>query len=209
MDFLVFSLIAYLLGSIPSAVWIGQKYYGVDVRTEGSKNAGATNTFRVLGKKAGIIVLLMDVAKGVLAVTLPVIFNALGTFNWSNNEVIHVQLLAAILAILGHVFPLFAGFKGGKGVATSLGVIVAIHPMTALVCFLLFFIVFLIFNYVSLGAIFAAIAFPLVIQFVFKETDFWLNLFSVVLGVAVIVAHKKNIKRLIKGEENKMRLFKK
>ena len=209
MEFLIFSLIAYLLGSIPSAVWIGQKYYGIDVRTEGSKNAGATNTFRVLGKKAGIIVLLMDVAKGVLSVTLPIIFNALGAFNWSNNEVIHFQLLAAILAILGHVFPLFAGFKGGKGVATSLGVIVAIHPMTALVCFLLFFIVFLIFNYVSLGAIFAAIAFPLVIQFVFKETDFWLNLFSVVLGVAVIVAHKKNIKRLIKGEESKMRLFKK
>jgi glycerol-3-phosphate acyltransferase PlsY len=209
MEFLIFSLIAYLLGSIPSAVWIGQKYYGIDVRTEGSKNAGATNTFRVLGKKAGIIVLLMDVAKGVLSVTLPIIFNALGAFNWSNNEVIHFQLLAAILAILGHVFPLFAGFKGGKGVATSLGVIVAIHPMTAVVCFLLFFIVFLIFNYVSLGAIFAAIAFPLVIQFVFKETDFWLNLFSVVLGVAVIVAHKKNIKRLIKGEESKMRLFKK
>lgn len=209
MEFLVFSLIAYLLGSIPSAVWIGQKYYGVDVRSEGSKNAGATNTFRVLGKKAGVIVLLMDIAKGGLAVTLPIIINNLGDFYWSDNDVIHVQLLAAISAILGHVFPLFAKFKGGKGVATSLGVIIAIHPMTAIVCFILFFIVFLIFNYVSLGAICAAIAFPIVIHFVFEETDFWLNTFSVFLGVAVIIAHKKNIKRLIKGEESKMRLFKK
>ena len=172
MEFILFSLLAYFLGSIPSAVWIGRTYYGVDVRNEGSKNAGATNTFRVLGKKAGIIVLLMDIAKGVLAVTLPIIINDLGDFLWDDNEVIHFQLVAAISAILGHVFPLFAGFKGGKGVATSLGVIVAIHPMTAVICFILFFIVFLIFNYVSLGAICASIAFPIVIHFVFKETDF-------------------------------------
>lgn len=209
MEFILFSLLAYFLGSIPSAVWIGRTYYGVDVRNEGSKNAGATNTFRVLGKKAGIIVLLMDIAKGVLAVTLPIIINDLGHFLWGDNEIIHLQLVAAISAILGHVFPLFAGFKGGKGVATSLGVIVAIHPMTAVICFILFFIVFLIFNYVSLGAICASIAFPIVIHFVFKETDFWLNIFSVLLGAAVIFAHKKNIKRLIKGEESKMRLFKK
>jgi len=208
MGYLIFILSAYILGSIPSAVWVGRRYYGVDVREEGSKNAGATNTFRVLGKRAGITVLIMDIIKGVMAVTLPIIMNKLLDLSWDYNDVIHFQLVSAISVILGHVFPLFAGFKGGKGVATSLGVIVAIHPLTAIVCFILFFIVFLISNYVSLGAICAAIAFPLVIHFIFGETEFWLNMFSVFLGGAVIFAHKKNIKRLINGKENKMSLFK-
>ena len=144
MDYIVFGLIAYILGSIPSAVWIGKKYYGVDVREQGSKNAGATNTFRVLGKKAGIIVLLMDVIKGVLAVSTPYFVNQFLNVNWTYEYLIHIQLIAALSAIIGHVFPLFANFKGGKGVATSLGVIVALHPPTALVCFILFFIVFLV-----------------------------------------------------------------
>lgn len=209
MEYIVFGLIAYVLGSIPSAVWIGKKYYGIDVREQGSKNAGATNTFRVLGKKAGIIVLLMDILKGILAVSFPYFVTIFSNLNLSSVDLIHIQLVTALLAILGHVFPLFANFKGGKGVATSLGVIIALHPPTALVCFILFFIVFLIFNYVSLGAIVASISFPLVIHFVFKENDIWLNLFSVFLGIAVIVAHKKNIKRLINREENKMRLFNK
>ena len=209
MDYIIFGLIAYVLGSIPSAVWIGKKYYGVDVREQGSKNAGATNTFRVLGKKAGIIVLLMDVVKGILAVSTPYFVNQFFNLSWSHEYLIHVQLITALSAILGHVFPVFANFKGGKGVATSLGVIIALHPPTALVCFILFFIVFLIFNYVSLGAIVASVSFPLVIHFVFKEKDIWLNLFSVFLGLAVIIAHKKNIKRLINKEESKMRLFKK
>ena len=209
MDYILFGLIAYILGSIPSAVWIGKKYYGVDVREQGSKNAGATNTFRVLGKKAGIIVLLMDVIKGVLAVSTPYFVNQFLNVNWTYEYLIHIQLIAALSAIIGHVFPLFANFKGGKGVATSLGVIVALHPPTALVCFILFFIVFLVFNYVSLGAIVASISFPLVIYFVFNEDDVWLNLFSIFLGLAVIIAHKKNIKRLINKEESKMSLFKK
>ena len=209
MDYILFGLIAYILGSIPSAVWIGKKYYGVDVREQGSKNAGATNTFRVLGKNAGIIVLLMDVIKGVLAVSTPYFVNQFLNVNWTYEYLIHIQLIAALSAILGHVFPLFANFKGGKGVATSLGVIVALHPPTALVCFILFFIVFLVFNYVSLGAIVASISFPIVIYFVFNEDDVWLNLFSIFLGLAVIIAHKKNIKRLINKEEGKMSLFKK
>jgi glycerol-3-phosphate acyltransferase PlsY len=209
MDYILFGLIAYILGSIPSAVWIGKKYYGVDVREQGSKNAGATNTFRVLGKNAGIIVLLMDVIKGVLAVSTPYFVNQFLNVNWTYEYLIHIQLIAALSAIIGHVFPLFANFKGGKGVATSLGVIVALHPPTALVCFILFFIVFLVFNYVSLGAIVASISFPIVIYFVFNEDDVWLNLFSIFLGLAVIIAHKKNIKRLINKEESKMSLFKK
>lgn len=206
MELLLFISIAYLLGSIPSAVWIGKAWNGVDVREHGSKNAGATNTFRVLGKKAGITVLIIDVFKGFLAVFMPVF---LGSSELSKEELIHIQIICAITAVLGHVFPLFANFKGGKGVATSLGVIIGIHPPSAGVCLLLFLIVFIVTKFVSFGAICSAIAFPFVLVFLFKETDFWLILFSVILSLAVIIAHKKNIVRLLRGEESKMSLFKK
>jgi glycerol-3-phosphate acyltransferase PlsY len=117
MDFALFGLIAYLLGSIPTSVWLGKSYYGIDVREHGSKNAGATNTFRILGQKPGIIVLFIDILKGATAVLLPYFFLQ---YKIDYERLIQIQLLTAILAILGHVFPLFANFKGGKVVATSL-----------------------------------------------------------------------------------------
>ena len=209
MSFLIFGLIAYLLGSIPSAVWVGKKWYGVDVREAGSKNSGATNTFRLLGKKAGIIVLLLDVFKGLLAAILPVIIFNSESQELIQVEVIHVQIVCAITAVFGHVFPLFASFKGGKGVATSLGIVIGIHPPTALVCLLIFLVIFVITSYVSFGAIISALLFPVILIFVFSETDPWLITFSLVLSLAVILAHRKNIGRLLKGEENKMKLFKK
>lgn len=205
MNFFLFGGIAYLLGSIPTAVWVGRAWYNLDVREHGSKNAGATNTFRVLGKKPGIIVLSIDVIKGFIAVFLPFIF-----LNGKVQEdlIIQIQIIAAIIVVLGHVFPLFANFKGGKGVATSLGVIFGIHPPAAAICLILFLIVFIIGNYVSLGAIFAALSFPLIIKFVFCVTSIWLIIFSIVLSVAVILAHRKNIVRLLNGSESKMYLFK-
>jgi len=209
MSFLIFGLIAYLLGSIPSAVWVGKKWYGVDVREAGSKNSGATNTFRLLGKKAGIIVLLLDIFKGLLAVILPVIIFNSEFQELIQVEVIHVQIVCAITAVFGHVFPLFASFKGGKGVATSLGIVIGIHPPTALVCLLIFLVIFIISSYVSFGAIVSAVLFPVILIFVFSETDPWLITFSLVLSLAVVLAHRKNIGRLLKGEENKMKLFKK
>jgi glycerol-3-phosphate acyltransferase PlsY len=147
MNFLLFGSIAYLLGSIPSAVWIGKSWYGIDVREHGSKNAGATNTFRVLGKRAGIIVLLIDIIKGFLAVLLPGILlqsDAFGVNSVSEDTLIPLKIIVAILAVLGHVFPVFANFNGGKGVATSLGVIIGIHPPAAGICVLIFLIVFII-----------------------------------------------------------------
>ena len=212
IDFILFGTIAYLLGSIPSAVWIGKTWNGIDVREHGSKNAGATNTFRVLGKKAGITVLIIDILKGFLAVSMPVIFFMCGYFlthSISNDQIIYMQILGAFAAVLGHVFPIFANFKGGKGVATSLGVIIGIHPPAALICLLLFIVVFISFNFVSLGAICASLAFPSVLIFVFEVKNNWLILFSVILSSIVIIAHKKNIVRLIKGEESKMKLFRK
>jgi glycerol-3-phosphate acyltransferase PlsY len=206
LHFVIFGCLAYLFGSIPTAVWVGKRFFGLDVREHGSKNAGATNTFRVLGKKPGIIVLLVDVLKGLLAVFLPQMF--LSTII-DYNELINLKIIAAIFVILGHVFPLFAGFKGGKGVATSLGVIFALHPPAAFICLGIFLIVFLISHFVSLGAIITAISFPLIIIYVFEETSLSLIVFAIVIGIAVVVTHKKNIKRLIDGCENKMYLIKK
>ena len=206
MDFAIFGLLAYLLGSIPTAVWVGKSYYGIDVREHGSKNAGATNTFRVLGKKPGTIVLLIDVLKGALAVLLPLFF--LGN-SITYERLIQIQLLTALMAIIGHVFPLFANFKGGKGVATSLGIIIGIHPQAAGICLLIFLIVFITSKYVSLGAMVTAVAFPILIIFLFQVDSIWLRGFSILLGAVVVLTHKKNIVRLMKGEENKMNLFKK
>ncbi len=199
-------LIAYLLGSVPTAVWVGKLKYGIDIREHGSKNAGATNTFRVLGKKPGILVLSVDVIKGILAASLPwIIFqNTL-----SEAEVINAQVFAAFAAVLGHVFPLFAGFKGGKGVATSLGVIIGLHPFTAAICLGVFLVVFISSGFVSLGAIISAVLFPLILVFVFHADSPLLIGFSILLSCAVILAHRKNIKRLLAGNENKMNLFKK
>jgi len=206
MDFLLFALIAYLLGSIPTAVWVGKARYGVDVREHGSKNAGATNTFRVLGKKPGIVVLAIDILKGFAAVFLPFV---LGRGEWGSEALIHLQLVSALCAVIGHVLPVFAGFKGGKGVATSLGVIIGIHPPAAGICLLVFLVVFVVSNYVSLGAMIAACAFPIILVTAFSVRSPWLIAFSVVLSAAVIYAHKKNIGRLLRREENKMNLFKK
>ena len=205
MDFLIVGVIGYLLGSIPTAVWVGKRFYGIDVREHGSKNAGATNTFRVLGKKPGKIVLLIDVLKGLLAVLAPQLLYP----ELNYETLVHLKIIAAVTVILGHVFPLFAGFKGGKGVATALGVIIAIHPLTACICLGIFSAVFLTFNYVSLGAIITSVFFPIVLIFVFHEKSFPLIIFSIVIGSAVVITHKKNIVRLMNGTENKMYLKKK
>ncbi|MBP6091542.1 MAG: glycerol-3-phosphate 1-O-acyltransferase PlsY [Crocinitomicaceae bacterium] len=204
MSTLLFILLAYLLGSIPTAVWVGKSWYAIDVREHGSKNAGATNTFRVLGKKPGIIVLIIDIIKGAIASLLPFYF-----YTGTSDQVVNLQIITSIVAVVGHVFPCFANFKGGKGVATSLGVIIGLHPAAAGICMAVFLLVFLTSHYVSLGAMVGAITFPLSIVFIFHTHSFWLIVFAHVLAFLVILAHRKNIQRLLKGEESKMRVFKK
>ncbi|HLP55421.1 MAG TPA: glycerol-3-phosphate 1-O-acyltransferase PlsY [Fluviicola sp.] len=199
------ALPAYFLGSIPTAVWVGKIKYGLDIREHGSKNAGATNTFRVLGKKAGRVVLSIDVLKGMTAVLLP--YFVLG-YHFTAPELTHVQLVASFLAVLGHVFPVFAGFKGGKGVATSLGAVIGLQPLAAVICLAVFLLVFMISHYVSLGSILAALAFALLLWFAFPIQTFALPVFGSILSAIVIVAHRKNISRIVEGNENKMNLFK-
>jgi acyl phosphate:glycerol-3-phosphate acyltransferase len=205
-NFVFYPLIGYFLGSIPTAVWVGKSWYGIDVRKYGSKNAGATNTFRVLGQKAGIVVLSIDVTKGLIASVLPLIFmpDRLGS-----DMLVNVQLISSLTCVLGHVFPIFANFNGGKGVATSLGIIIGLHPPAAIIALGLFLAVYLISSYVSLGAIIAAIAFPFLLHFRFHVDSTNLMLFSIVLSIAVIFAHRKNITRLLNRTESKMPLFKK
>lgn len=194
---------AYLLGSIPTAVWWGKSFYNVDVRQHGSKNAGATNTFRVLGKKAGIPVLSIDILKGVMAVFLGAFISG---FDSGTVAYVNIKIACGIFAVLGHLFPVFAGFKGGKGVATTLGVVLSLHPLGALCSLAIFLIVFLATRYVSLGSVLAAFAFPFLVIMVFQTPYISLMYFSMIFAILIIVKHQKNLQRLINHEENRMKL---
>jgi acyl phosphate:glycerol-3-phosphate acyltransferase len=197
-------LFAYLLGSIPSAVWIGKHFYNIDVREHGSGNAGATNTLRVLGKKAGIPVLIIDALKGYVAVMLA----SYSTYMPATTSYINFQLVLGTSALLGHIFPVFASFRGGKGIATLLGVTIAISPIASAISIVVFLLVFVSFNYVSLGSIVAALVYPLSIIIILKVTALSLIVFSILVALLVVITHKKNIQRLLKNEEPKTRLFK-
>lgn len=202
----IFSLLAaYLMGSIPSAVWIGKIFYGIDVREYGSGNAGATNTFRVLGKKAGIPVLLIDVLKGYVAVQLATL---IGNYLPGTQQFVNFKLTLGVAALLGHIFPIYVGFRGGKGVATLLGILSGVHPPAALVCAGVFAVTFIITRYVSLSSMLAAMVFPVIIMFRFNETIPSLNVFSMFVAVLVLITHQKNIERLLQGKESKVAFFK-
>ncbi|MCL2416561.1 MAG: glycerol-3-phosphate 1-O-acyltransferase PlsY [Bacteroidales bacterium] len=196
-------VLAYLIGSIPNAVWIGKVFYGRDVRNEGSKNAGATNVIRVLGLKPGIIVLVLDLLKGVVPLAL------LPFFFEKNNDYFYVyQIIIAVATVIGHVFPIFAGFRGGKGVATLVGVLIMLFPQVFLIVAGIFFGTFFLSRYVSLASMCAAISLPL-LQFAFFQFDkLPLLIFAILIAVFVPLTHIKNIKRLIRGEEPKF-VFKK
>ena len=200
MIFLLVCLFSYFLGSIPTAVWLGKAIYGKDVRNHGSRNSGATNTFRVLGKTAGIIVLFIDVFKGFLAVLLSQLL-------LSEKETSAIDIIiVGILCVIGHIFSIFINFHGGKGVATSLGVFVAINPLPALTCLMIFIIVFLITKYVSLASIISAFAIPLVSFLIFNQLEPITIVFNLIMASLVIFSHRKNIKRLLNGTELKMNL---
>lgn len=193
-------LLAYLLGSVPTAVWVGKYFYGVDVRNEGSGNAGATNTIRVLGVKAGIPVILVDILKGFLAVWLMQFFVP---SNWGTDGTTYYKIAAGLLAVVGHTLPVFAGFRGGKGVATLLGMGITLFGVAVLFSVIIFIIVVSLTRYVSLGSMLAGIAFPLVVIFYFNERNPGLLALSIFAALFIVWTHRKNIGRLIKGNENK------
>ena len=201
-------ILAYLFGSIPTAVWIGQAFYGIDVREYGSGNAGATNTFRVLGKKAGIAVMVLDILKGYTATNLAYLIGLSVTGPQDSVQFVNYQLALGVTAVMGHLFPVFAGFRGGKGIATLFGMILAVHTGAALICVLTFVVVLLISKYVSLSSILSGFSFPLSVIFIFQSPIRSVVLYGMCICVFILVTHQKNIERLLKGKESKVDLFK-
>lgn len=200
-------IIAYLLGSIPSAVWIGKKYYGIDIREYGSKNAGTTNMLRVLGRRAAAPVFALDFLKGFVAVTVIELMQYDDLIG--HNDIINLKIGAVVAAVLGHIFPIFAGFRGGKGVATLVGAVTGIYPPAALLCFGVWIVVLMISHYVSLSSMIAGCCFP-----VFTLISPKVNgskafvVFSFIIAILLLVTHRKNIKRLREGTESKIHIWK-
>ena len=211
----VIMIAAYLLGSIPSAVWIGKKYYGIDIREHGSKNAGTTNMLRVLGKRAALPVFIIDYLKGFVAVTLTSLMRYDDAID--NNTIITLRIIATVFVVLGHIFPIFAGFKGGKGVATLLGAGTGIYPPVLLLSFAVWCVVFAVWHYVSLASMIAGCSYTLFV-FIFSTMTYDANapfdnvpfiVFSWVVAVLLIWTHRKNITRLREGTESKIYLWRK
>jgi acyl phosphate:glycerol-3-phosphate acyltransferase len=196
----IFILIAYLLGSIPTSVWIGKAFYKIDVREFGSGNAGATNTFRVLGKGAGIPVLIIDILKGVAAVALAYFSG----YEVHGNDFINLQLVLGVAALAGHIFPVFAGFRGGKGVATLLGIVICIVPVSCALALLVFLLSFFTSRIVSLSSMLAGISFPVILNLWMGNENNILMGFSIVVPILLIITHRKNIVRLFKNQESRV-----
>ena len=197
---LIVVLAAYLLGSIPSSVWIGKIFYGIDVREHGSGNAGTTNTIRILGYKAGIPVFIIDALKGWFAVFLTkIVFGYFPSIEMPE----YMSLIAAVAVVLGHIFPVFAGFRGGKGVATLLGVGFGLIPIPALIALGIFMLVLFCFGYVSLASITAAVTLPFITYFFVMPDKILLLLLTIVVAIFIPITHRQNIKRLLNGTENK------
>ncbi|MCQ6958845.1 MULTISPECIES: glycerol-3-phosphate 1-O-acyltransferase PlsY [Mucilaginibacter] len=202
-------ILAYLFGSIPTAVWIGQAFYNIDVREYGSGNAGATNTFRVLGKKAGIPVMLLDILKGWTATNLAYVIGVTTTGAYHSIAFTNYELALGIAAVMGHLFPVFAGFRGGKGIATLFGMILAINLPASLLCVLVFIVTLLITRYVSLASIMAGFTYPIGVTFIFPVYIKSVIIYGMCICILILVTHQKNIERLLKGKESKVNLFKK
>lgn len=193
MTFFCLIILSYFFGAIPSGVWIGKIFKNIDVRDYGSKNSGATNSYRVLGAKLGIAVLIIDVLKGFIPLYIA------SKFNLKYNDLV----ILGLVAILAHTFSCFISFKGGKGVATSLGVFLFLAPVITLILLVIFILVVYFTKYISLGSITAAFLLPIFTFFTYRDT--YLFTLSVVIAIFVIYRHKTNISRLLSGTENKFK----
>ncbi|MCK9219608.1 MAG: glycerol-3-phosphate 1-O-acyltransferase PlsY [Bacteroidales bacterium] len=199
-------LAAYLIGSVSSAVWFGKLLYGVDVREHGSGNAGATNVIRVLGYKAGLPVMLFDIFKGWIAVQLVSWVTISGL---TPEALIYLKIGAGVAVVMGHVFPVFASFRGGKGVGTIAGVGFALFPLAVLIVLGVFIIVLIFTHFVSLSSVTAAFLFPFVVYFVCGIRHPGLIGLAILTAIFIPITHRKNIRRLLKGEERKFEFKKK
>jgi glycerol-3-phosphate acyltransferase PlsY len=206
MNEMMLVVLAYLLGSIPTSIWVSKAVFGIDIRQYGSGNPGATNTFRVLGSKWGAFVMISDISKGVIATSLYILIPF-----YLQNELARTNFMIVLgmAAVLGHIFPIWADFKGGKGVATILGMALAIQPIVALICIIVFLITLFTTRFVSLSSMLASVVFMVLILFIFNEKETSYRVFAIIVALMVVVTHQKNIGRLLNGKENKAPLFKK
>jgi acyl phosphate:glycerol-3-phosphate acyltransferase len=202
--FLITFFLAYLLGSVPSAVWVGRAYHGVDVREHGSQNSGATNTFRVLGKRSGFLVLALDIMKGFTAANLVLLIPESNIM----DNILYMKVILGLASVVGHIFPILAGFNGGKGIATLLGMVFAINPLIALGVILVFLFVLLATNLVSAGAIISTMSFAIFAWSIYGYDQPVLLVFGVSISLLVLITHRFNIKRILNGTEKKTFLFK-
>src|SRR5438045_3779109 len=205
MNEILVIIAAYLIGSIPTSVWVSKYFFNIDIRDYGSGNAGATNTYRILGKKWGTFVMVADMLKAIIAVKLAFLL----PYSFENDiYLVNMQLGLGLAAVLGHIFPIWADFRGGKGVATLFGMVLGIQPNVALCCVGVFFLVLYLTRWVSLSSILASIAFPVFILVIFNEPEKLYRVFAITVAMLVILTHQKNISRLIKGSENKVPILK-
>src|ERR1044072_3499896 len=197
--------LAYLIGSVPTSVWVSRRFFGIDIRDYGSGNAGATNTYRVLGAKWGTFVMIADMLKGIAATSLYIFLPHYMHDEWDRTN---LMVGLGLAAVIGHIFPLWAGFRGGKGVATLFGMIVAIQPLVAVCCVGVFLLVLYLTRFVSLSSILSSIAFAVFILFIFNDDVTLYRIFSVAVALMVILTHQKNINRLLNGTESKVPILK-
>ena len=205
MTEIILIILAYLIGSIPTAIWVSRKFFNIDIRDYGSGNAGATNTFRVLGPKWGSFVMMVDVFKGVVATSLYILLPYYLTDEWDRTN---FMIGLGLASVIGHIFPIWANFKGGKGVATLLGMAVAIQPVVAICCIGVFLMVLYLTRFVSLSSILAGVSFMVFILFIFNEKETLYRIFAVLVALMVVLTHQKNIGRILKGTESKVPIFK-
>ena len=198
-------LSAYLMGSIPTSVWVSRSFFGIDIRDYGSGNAGATNTFRVLGSRWGTLVMAVDVLKGVVATSLYIFIPY-----YLGNEAERTNFMVGLglAAVTGHIFPIWAEFRGGKGVATLFGMIIAIQPLAAVCCVGVFLLVLYLTRFVSLSSILASVAFAVLILYIFDAHETLYRAFAIAVALLVVLTHQKNITRLLRGNENKVPILK-
>ncbi|HZH99819.1 MAG TPA: glycerol-3-phosphate 1-O-acyltransferase PlsY [Flavisolibacter sp.] len=198
-------VVAYLIGSIPTSVWVSKAFFGIDIREYGSGNAGATNTYRVLGSKWGTFVMIVDMIKAIVAVKLA--FFLPDSFEYE-LYLINMQIGLGLAAVIGHIYPIWAEFRGGKGVASLFGMVLGIQPNVALCCVGVFLLVLFLTRWVSLSSIIAGIAFPIFILAIFNEPEHLYRVFAVIVGMLVLFTHQKNIARIINGSEGKVPILK-
>lgn len=200
--YILVALVAYLIGSINFAIIFSKKFAGFDLRERGSKNAGTTNVLRTVGKKAAILTLICDMLKGVVSVLLAMLVAKI----WTETDLEILKYLAGLMAIIGHTYPIYYGFKGGKGVATSLGVLLIVNPQIGLICLVFALTIMAFTRWVSLGSILAAILFPILT--IFMVDNMGAKIISILIGTLVVFNHRTNISRLKNGTENKLSLKK-